>query len=247
MNKFKKLLTSSALLSFLAIPAYSAPDEHKHLEILGGELVFGAGVQSQYVGKGIDENSDRPVYSLSATFERSFGFVDFYAGYSTISATGDNYSREDARKIGFTKEIADFTFEIGLAETLKKGNRPNNQNNDVDFVYGLIFEPEKAAYSIGLLYTVSDTGGSKTETKGIKDKNYKEINASYDFDLLSVSASYGEQQNDRDIRTLALSRSFMDADFKVTYIDVKRKHAESSLSGHRSNRDYVVFSVAKEF
>lgn len=243
MNKFKKLLTTSVFLSFLTVPAYSAP-EHKHLEILGGELLFGAGVQSQYVSKGVDENSDRPAYSLSTTFERSFGFVDFYVGYSTISATGDNYSREDARKIGFTKDIADFTFEIGLAETLKHGNRKNNQNNDVDFVYGLTFQPEKAAYSIGLLYTVNDTGGAKTETKGIKDKNYKEIKVGYDFDLLSVSASYGEQQNDREIKTLSLSKSFMDTDFTLSYIDADRKHTESALN---RNRDYLVFSLAKEF
>lgn len=69
----------------------------------------------------------------------------------------------------------------------------------MDFIYKLTFQPEKAPYTVGLVYTVNDTGGSKTESGRVKDKNYKEINVSYDFKVLTASASYGEQQNDRDI------------------------------------------------
>lgn len=72
---------------------------------MGGELILEAGFHSQYVSKGKDENSDRPTYSLSATFEKSLGLVDFYIGYSTITATGPNYSREDARFLGITKKL----------------------------------------------------------------------------------------------------------------------------------------------
>ena len=114
MNKFKKLITSITALSFLTTTAYS------HYDVLGGELILEAGFHSQYVSKGVDENSDRPAYSLSATFEKSLGMVDFYIGYSTISATGNNYSREDARFLGITKKIESITAEVGLSETLKK-------------------------------------------------------------------------------------------------------------------------------
>jgi hypothetical protein len=225
MNKFKKLITSITALSFLTTTAYS------HYDVLGGELILEAGFHSQYVSKGADENSDRPAYSLSATFEKSLGMVDFYIGYSTISATGNNYSREDARFLGITKKIESITAEVGLSETLKKGDSNSNQNNDVDFIYKLTFQPEKAPYTVGLVYTV-------------KDKNYKEINASYDFKVLTASVSYGEQQNDRDIKTLALSKSFMETDFTVTYSKVERKHSESAVD---RNRDYLVLSVNKEF
>ena len=114
----------------------------------------------------------------------------------------------------------------------------------MDFIYTLTFQPEKAPYTVGLVYTVNDTGGTKTETGRVKDKNYKEINASYDFKVLTASASYGEQQNDRDIKTLALSKSFMETDFTLTYSKVERKHSESDVD---RNRDYLVLSVNKEF
>jgi hypothetical protein len=205
MNKFKKLITSITALSFLTTTAYS------HYDVLGGELILEAGFHSQYVSKGADENSDRPAYSLSATFEKSLGLVDFYIGYSTISATGNNYSREDARFLGITKKIESITAEVGLSETLKKGDSNSNQNNDVDFIYKLTFQPEKAPYTVGLVYTVNDTGGSKTES---------------------------------GIKTLALSKSFMETDFTVTYSKVERKHSESAVD---RNRDYLVLSVNKEF
>jgi len=238
MNRFKKLIISSAILGLVATTS------HSHYEVLGGEFEIIGGIQSQYISKGVDENSDRPAYSLAAKFERSLGVVDFYIGYSTITATGDDYNREDARFLGITKKINSITAEVGLSETLKKGNRKNNNNNDVDFIYKLTFEPEKAPYSVGLVYTVNDTGGSKTDTKGIKDKNYKEINASYDFKFLTASASYGEQQNDRNIKTFAVSKSFMDTDFTLSYINADRKHTESALN---KNRDYIVFSLSREF
>jgi len=238
MNRFKKLIISSAILGL------TATTSHSHYDVLGGEFEIIGGIQSQYISKGVDENSDRPAYSLAAKFERSLGVVDFYIGYSTITATGDDYNRDDARFLGITKKINLITAEVGLSETLKKGNRKNNNNNDVDFIYKLTFEPEKAPYSVGLVYTVNDTGGSKTDTKGIKDKNYKEINAMYDFKFLTASASYGEQQNDRNIKTFAVSKSFMDTDFTLSYINADRKHTESALN---KNRDYIVFSVSREF
>ena len=238
MNRFKKLIISSAILGL------AATTSHSHYEVLGGEFEIIGGIQSQYISKGVDGNSDRPAYSLAAKFERSLGVVDFYIGYSTITATGDNYNREDARFLGITKKINSITAEVGLSETLKNGDRKSNNNNDVDFIYKLTFEPEKAPYSVGLVYTVNDTGGSKTDTKGIKDKNYKEINASYDFKVLTATASYGEQQNDRNIKTFAVSKSFMDTDFTLSYINADRKHTESALN---RNRDYIVFSVSREF
>ncbi len=162
MNKFKKIITSITALGFLTTTA------HSHYDVLGGELILEAGFHSQYVSKGADENSDRPAYSLSATFEKSLGLVDFYIGYSTITATGNNYSREDARFLGITKKIESITAEVGLSETLKQGNSKSNQNNDVDFIYKLTFQPEKAPYTVGLVYTVNDTGGSKTESRSNK-------------------------------------------------------------------------------
>ncbi len=46
MNKFKKLITSIAALSFLTTTA------HSHYDVLGGELILEAGFHSQYVSKG---------------------------------------------------------------------------------------------------------------------------------------------------------------------------------------------------
>jgi uncharacterized protein (TIGR02001 family) len=211
-----------------------------------GALSFTAGVQSAYISKGVDQNSDRPAYNAAIDFVAPNSIVDFYAGYSKISATGADYSWEDARYAGVRKTFGSVTLDASLVETLKSGNGKAVQNNDVDFTYKATFAPDKAPYTIGLVYTQNDTNGSKAGTKTI-GKYYQEINGSYNFGFATAGISYGENKNDVDVTTIKLTKSFMDADFTLSYIDAQRKGAAGAGSNLDKDREYLTLGVSKTF
>jgi uncharacterized protein (TIGR02001 family) len=211
-----------------------------------GILSFTAGVQSAYISKGVDQNSDRPAYNASIDFIAPTSFVDFYLGYSRISATGNDYSWEDARYAGIRKTVGSIILDASLVETLKSGNGVTVQNNDVDFTYKATFVPDKAPYTIGLVYTQNDTNGSKSGTKTI-GKYYQEINASYNFSIVTAGVSYGENKNDVDVTTVRLTKSFMDIDFTLSYIEAKRKGAAGAGSSLDKDREYLTLGLSKTF
>ena len=178
-------------------------------------------------------------------FTRSIGVADFYAGIWSAAATGDNYTREENYYAGLKKTLGIATVDLGLNSIkYNSGNRNNNPINSVDGYVKINIAPEKSPFTLGAQYIQSDSGGNVSGTVKNIGETYQEINASYDFKVLTASVSYGEQQNDRDIKTLALSKSFMETDFTLTYSKVERKHSESAVD---RNRDYLVLSVNKEF
>lgn len=242
MNRLKKLILMPAII----ITMYSNT-ALSHMK-LGewGELEFEIGVSSQNVAKGIDENSDRISYSAGVGLEIPTKFIDLYFAYERATVTGNNYSYEDERTFGVKKTINDFTLDAAITETLKKGDSPSNNNNDVNFVYQIIYQPQKTPYKIGLVYAVNDTGGKKAEEDSnvTLGKNYKEINASYDFKDITLSASYGKESNDRDIRTISLTKEFMDIEFTASYINATKENVHSELN---KDREYLVFGVHKHF
>ena len=240
MNK-KIILSSFASLLFLS---QAANAEFKVGNF--GTLSFTAGVQSAYISKGVDQNSDRAVYNAAIDFVAPTSIVDFYAGYSKISATGNDYAWEDARYAGIRKTIGSVTLDASLVETLKSGDSAAVQNNDVDFTYKLTFAPDKAPYTIGLVYTQNDTNGSKPTTTQTVGKYYQEINGSYNFDFVTAGISYGENKNDVEVTTYKLTKSFMTADFTLSYIDAHRKSA-AGVSNLDKNREYLTLGVSKTF
>ena len=241
MNK-KIILSSFASLLFLS---QAANAEFKVGNI--GALSFTAGVQSAYISKGVDQNSDRPAYNAAIDFVAPSSIVDFYAGYSKISATGTDYTWEDARYAGVRKTLGSVTLDASLVETLKSGNGKAVQNNDVDFTYKATFAPDKAPYTIGLIYTQNDTNGSKPSATRTVGKYYQEINGSYNFGFATAGISYGENKNDVDVTTVKLSKSFMNADFALSYIDAQRKGAAGAGSNLDKDREYLTLGVSKTF
>ena len=108
MNK-KIILSSFASLLFLS---QAANAEFKVGNI--GALSFTAGVQSAYISKGVDQNSDRPSPYASIDFTRSIGVADFYAGIWSAAATGDNFTREENYYAGLKKTLGIATIDLGL-------------------------------------------------------------------------------------------------------------------------------------
>ena len=241
MNK-KIILSSFASLLFLS---QAANAEFKVGNI--GTLSFTAGVQSAYISKGVDQNSDRPAYNAAIDFVAPTSIVDFYAGYSKISATGADYNWEDVRYAGVRKTLRSVTLDASLVETLKSGNGKAVQNNEVDFTYKATFAPDKAPYTIGLIYTQNDTNGSKPSATTTVGKYYQEINGSYNFGFATAGVSYGENKNDVDVTTVKLTKSFMNADFALSYIDAQRKGAAGAGSNLDKDREYLTLGVSKTF
>jgi predicted porin len=242
MDRLKKLILIPAII--ITMHSNTALSHMKLGE--WGELEFEIGVSSQNVSKGIDENSDRISYSAGVGLEIPAKFIDLYFAYERATVTGNNYSYEDERTFGVRKTINDFTLDAAITETLKKGDSSSNNNNDVNFIYQIIYQPQKTPYKIGLVYSVNDTGGKKAEQDSnvTLGKNYKEINASYDFKDITLSASYGKESNDRDIRTISLSKEFMDIEFTASYINATKENVHSELN---KDREYLVFSANKHF
>lgn len=242
MDRLKKLILIPAII--ITMHSNTALSDMKLGE--WGELEFEIGVSSQNVSKGIDENSDRISYSAGVGLEIPAKFIDLYFAYERATVTGNNYSYEDERTFGVRKTINDFTLDAAITETLKKGDSSSNNNNDVNFIYQIIYQPQKTPYKIGLVYSVNDTGGKKAEEDSnvTLGKNYKEINASYDFKDITLSASYGKESNDRDIRTISLSKEFMDIEFTASYINATKENVHSEL---KKDREYLVFSANKHF
>ena len=81
------------------------------IKVAGGSLTATAGVMSQYISRGIDQNSDRPSPYASIDFTRSIGVADFYVGIWSAAATGDNYTREENYYAGLKKTLGIATID----------------------------------------------------------------------------------------------------------------------------------------
>jgi len=240
MNK-KIILSSFASLLFLSQVANS---EMKVGNI--GTLSATAGVMSQYIYHGVDQNSDRPSAFASLDFNAPLSFADFYAGVWTAGATGNNYGKEVDIYAGFKKNFGSVSADIGLVEYQYHGDAKDNTLNSVDYYLKLNLSPEKAPYSIGVAYFSNDSKGTRSSGKNIGDY-YQEINGSYDFGVVKAAISYGEAHNDTNVTTVTLSKSLFNLDFALAYIDAQRVGAAGAGSNLDKNREYLTLTASKTF
>ncbi len=121
------------------------------IKVAGGSLTATAGVMSQYISRGIDQNSDRPSPYASIDFTRSIGVADFYVGIWSAAATGDNYTREENYYAGLKKTLGVATIDLGLNSIrYNSGNRNNNPINSVDGYVKINIAPEKSPFTLGV-------------------------------------------------------------------------------------------------
>ena len=136
--------------------------------------------------------------------------------------------------------------ELDMDVTNKNKVLKSLQNNDVDFTYKATFAPDKAPYTIGLIYTQNDTNGSKPSATRTVGKYYQEINGSYNFGFATAAVAYGENKNDVEVKSLKLTKSIFNADATLTYIDADRKDTLGN-SNLNKNREYITLGVSKIF
>ena len=238
MNK-KIILSSFASLLFLSQAA------NAEIKVGGGSLTFTAGVMSQYISRGIDQNSDRPSPYASIDFARSIGVADFYAGIWSAAATGDNYTRAENYYAGLKQTLGIAAVDLGLNSIkYNSGNRNNNPINSVDGYVKINVAPEKSPFTLGAQYIQSDSGGNVSGTVKNIGETYQEINATYDAKFAVIGVAYGENKNNTDVTTVTLSKSLFDINFVAAYINVERASTASDIG---KDREYLTLTASKTF
>ena len=170
MNK-KIILSSFASLLFLSQAA------NAEIKIGKGSLTFNAGVSSQYIFRGIDNNKDAVTPFAGADFSHPAGDFNLYLGVYGAASDGVQ-TGEGGKEIdyygGIQKSFGPATFDLGYQLLTWPSAAAKSDKNLGEFYAKLTIAPDKQPYTIGLAYYQDDTG-SYPGTDGTKvDQDYKE-------------------------------------------------------------------------
>jgi uncharacterized protein (TIGR02001 family) len=237
MNK-KIILSTFASLFFLSQAA------NAEIKIGQGSLTFNAALASQYITRGIDQNKDSVTPSVGADFTIPAGGFNLYAG-AWVSGSDVNLGASQERDyyLGINKAFGITTLDIGYIIY----NYPSvvtKSLNNAEYYAKLTIAPEKMPYTFGAAYYLDDTDGVKTS--GVRsDKDYFELNATYDFGLAQGLVSYGVFDNDTKTTTVSLSKEFIGVGFTLSYINAQQDNA--TVSQINKDRDYVTLAAKKTF
>jgi uncharacterized protein (TIGR02001 family) len=239
MNK-KIIVSSFASLLFLSQAA------NAEIKIGKGSLTFNAGVSSQYIFRGIDNNKDTVTPFAGADFTHPVGDFNAYLGVYGAASDGVQ-TGEGGKEIdyygGVQKSFGPATFDLGYQLLTWRSADAKSDKNIGEIYAKLTIAPDKQPYTIGLAYYQDDTGSVTNNSKKV-DQNYKEVNATYDFGPVQGFISYGELSNDTKTTTIALSKELAGVGFTLSYISAEKDGTGSFLD---KNREYVTVSAKKTF
>ena len=208
-----------------------------------GTISFNAGYNSNYIWRGIDQNSGSGAPYIGADLSTPLGI---YLGTWTSGASGTGYSQEVDIYAGIKKSIGPVTIDLGVIEYRYPGaNQRANATNFTEGYAKLTIAPDKLPFTIGAAYYEDDTKGAKSGTNRAS-KSYQEINASYDFGKFQSFVSYGEYKNNTDVTTITMSKSMFDLGFALSYIDADTKSKTSGLAPLK-DKEFVVLNISKTF
>ena len=208
-----------------------------------GTISFNAGYNSNYIWRGIDQNSGSGAPYIGADLSTPLGI---YLGTWTSGASGTGYSQEVDIYAGIKKSIGPVTIDLGVIEYRYPGaNQRANATNFTEGYAKLTIAPDKLPFTIGAAYYEDDTKGAKPGTNRAS-KSYQEINASYDFGKFQSFVSYGEYKNNTDVTTITMSKSMFDLGFALSYIDADTKSKTSGLAPLK-DKEFVVLNISKTF
>jgi len=208
-----------------------------------GTISFNAGYNSNYIWRGLDQNSGSGAPYIGADLSTPLGI---YLGTWTSGASGTGYSQEVDIYAGIKKSIGPVTIDLGVIEYRYPGaNQRANATNFTEGYAKLTIAPDKLPFTIGAAYYEDDTKGAKSGTNRAS-KSYQEINASYDFGKFQSFVSYGEYKNNTDVTTITMSKSMFDLGFALSYIDADTKSKTSGLAPLK-DKEFVVLNISKTF
>jgi uncharacterized protein (TIGR02001 family) len=239
MNK-KIILSSFASLLFLSQAA------NAEIKIGKGSLTFNAGVSSQYIFRGIDQNRDAASPFVGADFTHPVGDFNLYLG--VWGGAQDNVAGAGGQEFdyyaGITKSFGPATFDLGYIIMTYPGADVKSEK-DVSEIYGkLTIAPDKQPYTFGIAYYADDTSGVVNSSRKKLDQNYYEANATYNFGPVQALVSYGVLENDTNTTTVSLSKDLAGIGFTLSYINAEK---DGSLSNLNKDREYVTLSAKKVF
>jgi uncharacterized protein (TIGR02001 family) len=242
------MIKKIALSSFASVLLLSQT-ANAEIKVAGGNLSFTAGIMSQYLWRGLDQNDDRSSPYASVDFTRPIGPVDFYAGIWSAAAGGNGapYTREENYYGGIKKSFGPASFDVGLVSI--KYNSGNTASNNINFVEGYIkvnVAPDKSPFTIGAQYVQNDSGGNTSGTVKDAQETYQEINATYDAKFAVLGISYGEFKEETDVTTLTVTKPIFDVNFVAAYVNADRANTSSSTLGNK-NREYLTLTASKTF
>jgi uncharacterized protein (TIGR02001 family) len=216
------------------------------IKIGKGTLTFNAGVSSQYIWRGMDQNRDDASPFLGADFSHPLGDFNLYLGAWT--AAQDNVVGAGGQEIdyyaGITKSFGPATFDVGYMILVFPGADAKDAKEVAEYYGKLTIAPDKQPYTLGIAYYVDDTGGYKIQNKDVGG-NYYEINATYNFGPAQGLVSYGVFENETKTTTVSVSKEIIGIGFTLSYINAEKD--DNTLSALNKNRDYVTLSAKKVF
>jgi uncharacterized protein (TIGR02001 family) len=237
MNK-KIILSSFASLLFLSQAA------NAEIKIGTGSLTFNAAISSQYITRGVDQNKDSVTPSVGADFIIPAAGFNLYAGaWTSGSDLGDGITSERDYYLGVNKAFGITTLDLGYI-IYDYANVRTKATNNAEYYAKLTIAPEKQPYTFGAAYYVDDTGGVKPTATSKNDRNYYELNATYDFGSVQSLISYGVFDKDTNTTTVSLSKELAGIGFTLSYISAER---DGSLSNLYKDKEYVTLSAKKVF
>ena len=208
-----------------------------------GTISFNAGYNSNYIWRGVDQNSGSGAPYIGADLSTPLGI---YLGTWTSGASGTGYSQEVDIYAGIKKSIGPVTIDLGVIEYRYPGaNQRANATNFTEGYAKLTIAPDKSPFTLGAAYYEDDTKGAKSGTNRAS-KSYQEINATYDFGKFQSFVSYGEYKNNTDVTTITISKSMFDLGFALSYIDADTKSKTSGLAPIK-DKEFVVLNISKTF
>ena len=215
-----------------------------------GTISFNAGYNSNYIWRGIDQNSGSGAPYIGADLNTPLGiYLGTWTSGASESPGARNYSQEVDIYAGVKKSFGPVTIDVGVIEYRYPG--ADTKANPVNFTEGYIklnIAPDKAPFTIGAAYYEDDTKGAKGTGNVRGNNQYQEISATYDFGVVQSFVSLGEYKNNTDITTITLSKSMFDLGFALSYVDsdTKSRNAANGIAPIK-DKEFAILTVSKTF
>ncbi len=250
------LFSATAAFSQTATPAAAPAPSGPGFNVAGGTLTLNLGVNSDYVFRGYEQNGGKPAVNGGFDFVRPLiGDTNIFIGNWDSMTKGGTPTvagahMENDYYAGLRRAFGSVSVDLGYISanypSYTKSKATENPNFG-EYYTKVSFAPDKQPYTLGFQYAINDTGGYlSAQPKKYIDKNYFELDASYDFGTFQTNASYGIFEKDTDTLTLTASKSFYDITFGASYINASKDNKTlSNLS--KNTKEYFNLSASKTF
>ncbi len=208
-----KVFASALVAIMFSVFSTSNSKAAEALKIGPAEISFNAGYMSNYVWRGVDQNSGDGSASFGVDASLPYGI---YLGSWTASVDLNGSNQELDFYGGIAKSFGMATVDIGYIAYTYPGHTDNVATNFGEFYGKLNLAPEKSPLSFDISYYELDTKPEALLGTG----EYIEYGVSYAAPSdISLAVSYGDYEKSNTVTTVSAGKSFAGIDFTLAYID----------------------------